>query len=667
MVYEVVEARFRTELEARWSVFFDYLEVPYTYEPATFKAGDGSVCTPAFWLPRERLWFVAALETAPPWWCRFAAAASNQGWVWDTWKYSDEEDEETDVDPTPFAVGEQWQGSALLSLGGIPDGYARSPHLTQGPWREHHFGMYTENDCPYQWTLCPECGSFGATFWGYAERLPCRCIDDHVRHKVANGADERLLVAYRAAAKEDITIVPDPGSGTAVAVREALARQEDTALVAECCTGNCQSVGERLRAELPVGAYMGGIVEGSDVLCGECPGFVCTRCGQQPAAAAGAACRECDPLVLLTYDRTRQVLNTKAGEAAHAVGRSAREINTLLNRETRARNRAHASMEQLAQALTLVDSWIADPSQIPPTGTARRPVLSEDELDTLHGKELNQVLSQWVGPLAAATGRTIPLVQLWLNDVMGVEKRSEANDEQLREAIWQAQAWVQDPASYTAYLHAAQAEVPSGGLPEPLSTRLARAESTCNLCTSPVAEGDVIGRLHAPIGRRFARMGWLCAHCLHDRRTKPRRLDVILRIFHHTFSGGGVRLNSAEAEVLLRWLLDLPEPAEADREAVQDALVALGHGIDDEEPSLLLRYQPTQSLIRTLYQSLDPVATDEQSVVLNAVAQHLAEWHDNPQCLDPAHYTSRVAWRRAILEQTEYPTVLSQRGGPFFV
>ncbi|MFI9311458.1 hypothetical protein [Streptomyces triculaminicus] len=660
MAYEVITAQFCRELDARWSVFFDHLEVPYVYEPESFRATDGTECTPAFWLPRERLWFVPEVESAPPWWSRFAAAASNQGFVWDPWADSDDEQS---IDPTPFEVAEQWQGNALLCLGGIPDGHALSPDPIKGPWHGHDLGMYSEGDFPYQWTMCPECGSFGATFWGYAERLPCRCIDDRVRHKIANGADARLLAAYRAAMEESLGTDP---TGLPV-IREALVCQEGVALAAERCTRNCRSVGEQLRAELPADAYTDDAVEDADALCGECPGFVCTRCGEQPAAMAGAACWLCEPLVLLTYVRARQVLNDKAAQAGHVASRSAREINTLLNRETRVRSRGHASMEQLGQALTLVDRWIADPSLVPQTGTASRPVLSEDELDALHGKELNRMLSQWVGPLAAATGGSIPLVQLWLNDVMGVEKRSEANDEQLREAIWHAQAWVQAPASYREYLRAAQAEVEPGGLPELVRTRPARAVATCNLCTDPVAEGEVVGRLHAPIGRRFARMGWLCGHCLYDRRVKPRRLDVLLRVFHHTFAGEGVQLNATEAEVLLIWLLEAPNPAEADHEAVQDAFVALGHAVDAQETALLLRYQHTQAVVRTLNQTTDPEATDTQTVVLSAVAQHLAEWRDNPQRLDPAHYTTRVAWRRAVLEQTEQPTMLSQRGGPFFV
>ncbi|MER6260022.1 hypothetical protein ABT270_39450 [Streptomyces sp900105245] len=49
----------------------------------------------------------------------------------------------------------------------------------------------------------------------------------------------------------------------------------------------------------------------------------------------------------------------------------------------------------------------------------------------------------------------------------------------------------------------------------------------------------------------FVAMAWLCAHCLFDRRAKPRLADVVLRVFHHAFSDNStVPLNTAEAQGL---------------------------------------------------------------------------------------------------------------------
>lgn len=53
--------------------------------------------------------------------------------------------------------------------------------------------------------------------------------------------------------------------------------------------------------------------------------------------------------------------------------------------------------------------------------------------------------------------------------------------------------------------------------------------------------------------------------------------------------------------------------------------------------------------------------------VLAAAAQHLDEWHHNPQNIDKDAYRSRTLWRQAVLEATPAPTVLSRHGGPFWV
>ncbi|MER6394065.1 hypothetical protein ABT236_37160 [Streptomyces sp. NPDC001523] len=45
----------------------------------------------------------------------------------------------------------------------------------------------------------------------------------------------------------------------------------------------------------------------------------------------------------------------------------------------------------------------------------------------------------------------------------------------------------------------------------------------------------------------------------------------------------------------------------------------------------------------------------------------MAEWQDNPQNINTDAYTNRTLWRQAVLEKTLTPTVLSQRGGPFWV
>jgi hypothetical protein len=47
--------KFRSRLEARWAVFFDYAGIRYEYEPEGFDL-DGVWYLPDFWLPEDRLW-----------------------------------------------------------------------------------------------------------------------------------------------------------------------------------------------------------------------------------------------------------------------------------------------------------------------------------------------------------------------------------------------------------------------------------------------------------------------------------------------------------------------------------------------------------------------------------------------------------------------------------
>jgi hypothetical protein len=44
---------FRSRLEARWAVFFDYLDIKYEYEKEGYDLGDGIWYLPDFWLPDQ--------------------------------------------------------------------------------------------------------------------------------------------------------------------------------------------------------------------------------------------------------------------------------------------------------------------------------------------------------------------------------------------------------------------------------------------------------------------------------------------------------------------------------------------------------------------------------------------------------------------------------------
>ncbi|MEU8437601.1 hypothetical protein AB0F18_32835 [Streptomyces sp. NPDC029216] len=398
MAYEVIRVEFRTELHARWSVFFDHLRVPWAYEPVTFYDSQGSPRTPAFWLPEQRMWFTAEVE-APVWWGRFAMAAEgsdhwHEGWGEEAGRC------------LPVEVPEEWQGLTLLSEGPffpddeqIVDTWGR-PDPWAGPWRFHEVsGMHTYCDSPYQWTMCPQCGSFGAEFCGYAERLRCGCLDDREHSKVAGGGDKRLLAAYRAAQLEqwhDDDYNNPYATVLWPTVREALVQQPGAAAAAEKCVGECRSVAEQMRRELCQPDP--GESEGLETLCSACPGFVCGQCGEQPAPALDVPCRTCEPVVLLTENQVRQRINWKVEKLSAATGMEGRRVNGIVNDSIGEKRRSRVSLAKLGTALANVERWLEDLSSMP-TGL---PAPSAEDLDKLHGAELRKLLTTYVGPLAGA-------------------------------------------------------------------------------------------------------------------------------------------------------------------------------------------------------------------------------------------------------------------------
>ncbi|ALO98735.1 hypothetical protein SHL15_7742 [Streptomyces hygroscopicus subsp. limoneus] len=434
-------------------------------------------------------------------------------------------------------------------------------------------------------------------------------------------------------------------------MREALVQQSGAAAAASTCAGECRSLAEQLRQEqCPPAA---GDSEGLETLCSACPGFVCGQCGERPAPAAGVPCRTCEPVVLLTENQARQRLNWRVEQLAAASGIHARRVNGIVNDSIGAKTRSGISLAQFGIALTNVERWLDDPSSMP-TGL---PAPSFEELDKLHGAELRKLLAAYVGPLAGALREPIPFVQKQLNDWMGAPSRADATDEQLRDAILQARAWIEDPGSYRAYSHP---EPPQpGGPTAPMRTKTAVADSSCNLCAAPVMAGELIGRVPHP-RQPYMPMAWLCAHCLFDRRDKPRLTDVLLRVFHHTFSGStATLLNTAEAAVLLEALVTVPAPE--DDEHRQEAITALRQGIDALEPVMGLSYHPAHAAVAALHAAGRQEAAAGDCAVLAAVAQHLAEWQHIPQNIDQARYKNRTLWRQAVLENTLTPTILSQR------
>ncbi|MCC9310070.1 hypothetical protein LN042_23880 [Kitasatospora sp. RB6PN24] len=440
LAYEVITTSFRTELHARWSAVFDRLQVPWVYEPQVFTAGDGRTCMPAFWLPRERIWFDAV--TAPGhedlgWWRRFAAAAG--GWeYYPTDTFFDEQDWDS-----PVHVDEAWHGRALLAFGPLPMAYGDDG---LDVWQSSpEGGMWVYDDAMYWWTLCPVCGYFGAEYFGQAERLSCECLNDREHNKTRNGHDVRLLKAYQDGWNESVEeVLVAVGGGRAGHQwrRRALIPRQGAAEAARHCVAQCRSVAEVLREELPEEAYADA--EEGHQLCDSCPGFVCTGCGAEPAAAPGEYCRSCEPLPLLSDAHARDLLNLRAIELSRLHKEQLKIIHPVINKAMGVRWRGDARLADLAVGLTQVEHWLAHPGslQIP------NPTLSEEEIDMLSGAEVRQEIAARVGTLSAVVHDTIPMVQMRINDAIGVRTRAEADEEQLRAGLRQVRLWLQAPASY---------------------------------------------------------------------------------------------------------------------------------------------------------------------------------------------------------------------------
>lgn len=638
MAYEVVTRYFRTETEARWSVFLDGLEVPYVYAPARFVTAGGEAFAPSFWLPEHRIWLVMASSDGPPgWWTPFTQTVGASGPGGDAGLLRD-----------ATAVREEWHGLPLLAL---TCGHSETSYCGC-PWPVSDVLVAPGGEV-LMWLRCQGCGRF--VCGAYGQVAPCGCTDgaDH---------DPRLDEAAHWAEHEVVRAADSPagatGSSFCLNVIMPVGAQ-----AAEPCEDGCRSLGEVLRAELPAWVHH-DLDPGFNTTCVQCPHQLCEACGRRPATDAGEWCPHCAPVPALSKTRARQILNDLAGQAGSAAGLPAREINTLLNRARRLRNRGEFTLHDLAEALTLVEEWTADPRTIPrPAGAT---ALSEEELDDLEASALRPLLNTLAARLSGRSRMPIAHVQVMLNELMGVAQRGEADDEALREAVGHTQLWLSDPLALRKFTQGVEG-VEADGLPPVMSTQVLRTGITCTLCTTTITAGETAGRLHIPQSWRGPRLGRLCGHCLRDRRTKPRPVDLVLRLFHGVLATASAQLNTREAEALLELVpheapLGLVSGLEP---AFSDALVTLGQAVG---PGAVkeLRFRPVRAVAEVLRAGPAGDTETKCGEVLAAVVQHFAEW-DDPPLLSPAGYRFPFQWREDMLRQTPAPTLLSRRPHRVFV
>lgn len=133
--------RFRSRLEARWAVFFDYLEIKWLYEPEGFDLGDGLYYLPDFYLPDLDLWIeVKGVMTK-----------------------KDHQKLEA------FAKS----GREINALGNIPN-ENEDREIELGEFYDDTFVRYFfdgGSDCPYIPCICPACGKIGFEFDGRGWRV----------------------------------------------------------------------------------------------------------------------------------------------------------------------------------------------------------------------------------------------------------------------------------------------------------------------------------------------------------------------------------------------------------------------------------------------------------------------------------------------------------------
>ncbi|MFJ9588783.1 hypothetical protein [Streptomyces acidicola] len=107
-------------------------------------------------------------------------------------------------------------------------------------------------------------------------------------------------------------------------------------------------------------------------------------------------------------------------------------------------------------------------------------------------------------------------------------------------------------------------------------------------------------------------------------------------------------------------------PTETEDEQLREAIATLHTGIVANHPAMLLSYRPALSTVSALRTAMRGMEGSD-AATLSAVAEHLAQWEHNPNGLDQEQFANCVEWRQAILRGTSTPTVLSERGGPFWI
>ncbi|MFI5905421.1 hypothetical protein [Streptomyces cyaneofuscatus] len=293
---------------------------------------------------------------------------------------------------------------------------------------------------------------------------------------------------------------------------------------------------------------------------------------------------------------------------------------------------------------------------------------TSDEIRSLRGRSLTGWIESGVAAVAASVGKPADTVRSRLVKTVDIKPNREPDEDDLRECLRVLRVWINDPAACVPPARRPKVTRPEGigQLPVPRTVKAAHLEISCGLCGDPVKAGELIGRAKDPKGPAFEAMGWLCGHCLYQRRETPRRRDVLLRIHHHLFAGSAVGLNAYECGVLHTWLTEdpaLPATPAWVADPLEATLARLRTSVQESKGTTWVATPTARTIAAVLTSS--STASPAESALLGAITQHIEEWATNPAGVDHRRFGTGTPYRTQVLRTTPRPTLLSARGGPF--
>ena len=295
---------------------------------------------------------------------------------------------------------------------------------------------------------------------------------------------------------------------------------------------------------------------------------------------------------------------------------------------------------------------------------------SDASIDAMSLPQLRAAAREDIRAAADAAGVPLAKVEVRLRKLFKVKSLREGDLHDLRAMLREMRVWIGRPAVFrTPAPRSAKVLQPEGAgrMARPRVTKRAVENTTCGLCTDPVAATELVGRMRGTVAAPYEVTGWLCQHCLYQRRASPRRRDLLVRIFHDLYLGQGVGLNAPESALLLAWLTEDPAARESTAwksEPLDGTLTRLEMAATEGKEETWLALATTHT-IAALLQELPGTSTPPADVdLLDAITRCRDEWA-YPRRLEHARFGTGPGHRRFLLDTTTRPTPLSRCGGPF--